>query len=105
MTAKNRAKILIKEFNKAVTDAETVRQCALICANQLIRNYEKHPLARVGQYWQEVKEEVDNLETPTILKYMGIHFCNEEFTEEQKRKIEKGSYKPKWENKQELEKL
>lgn len=52
MTPQEKAKQLIEQFD----DALTTKDCALICVDEIIENYDTF-LA----YWQEVKKEIQNL--------------------------------------------
>jgi len=74
MTPKDKAKELVEKFiehtqewdeiDGYVNDIYKAKQCALIAVDELIKqcwNYRDIDLERSHDYWQEVKQEIENL--------------------------------------------
>jgi hypothetical protein len=74
MTAKEKAKELVEKFiehtqewdeiDGYVNDVYNSKQCALIAVDEMINqcwNYRDIDLERSHDYWQEVKQEIQNL--------------------------------------------
>ena len=68
MTPKEKAKEIIEKYKTKVSGHSAIKQCALIAVDELIESHlvlttthDLKPSIRCKRYWQEVKEEIDNL--------------------------------------------
>ena len=66
MNAKQKAQELVERFclelkeHKGYYDFETAKQCAIICVDEIIKDYNYE--CPSTKYWQEVKLEIQNYE-------------------------------------------
>jgi hypothetical protein len=68
MTPKEKAEELINKFSQTNGNSFFAKECALIAVDELIKSHlllttthDKEPSIRCKTYWQEVKQEIENL--------------------------------------------
>lgn len=56
----NQYQELIKDFTKGVSVSELSKECALIVVDEILNEYWLHDTKR-RDWWQEVKQEIENI--------------------------------------------
>lgn len=59
MTPKEKAKELIHKYSCRVSDEFSIKQCALIAVDEIIKQSMDNEYSE--KYWQQVKTEINNL--------------------------------------------